>query len=82
MATFQFYVKDKTPVHLNIDSSTFLQEKYQLIEQGFEREGDIVQAASVEEAYEKFKTIYLDELQDFAHSHLFIGTVGAIGYIS
>ncbi len=63
MASFQFYQKDTITLHLNVDSSTFLQEKHQLVEQGFERVGDVILAKSVEDAYEKFKTIHFDEMQ-------------------
>ena len=78
MATFQFYVKDKTALHLDVDSSTFVTEKYQLVEQGFERVGDVVQANNVEQAYKKFKAIHLDELKNFTDNHLFSGVIDTV----
>ncbi len=71
MATFQFYKKDTVTQHLDIDSSSFLAEKNQLIEQGFERIGDTVQAGNSQLAHDKLKNIHLDELQNFTYSHLF-----------
>lgn len=79
MATFQFYQKEQIALHLDVDSPSFLTEKYQLVEQGFERIGDVVRAENAQLAHEKFKTIYLDELKNFADTHLFVGTAGVLG---
>ncbi len=81
MATFQFYVKEKTAIPLDVDSISFLVEKEQLVKQGFERIGDVLQAPDSEQALDKFKTIHLSELQDFANSHLFVGGVDTITQI-
>jgi hypothetical protein len=78
MMTFQFYVKDTTAVQLDIDSPTFSAEKDQLVEQGFERVGDVVQADNSEQAHEKFKSIHLDELGQFAGLHLVFGGIGSL----
>ncbi|WP_022941403.1 hypothetical protein [Psychromonas hadalis] len=65
MATFQFYQKDNITVHLDVDSPSFLQEKDQLVKQGFERISDIIQAETSQLAHEKFKTVHLDELLNY-----------------
>ncbi len=78
MATFQFYQKESVTQHLDVDSSSFLAEKDQLIEQGFQRIGDIVHAENSQLAHEKFKTIHLDELQNFTNSHLFSAVVNSV----
>jgi len=66
---------------LDVDSRSFLVEKEQLVEQGFERVGDVVQADNSEIAHEKCKTIYLDELNNFANTHLVAGSLGVLGGI-
>ena len=68
-------------MHLDVDSPSFLIERDQLVDQGFERIGDIVQADNSVLVHEKFKTIYLDELQDYANTHLFVATVGVSGFL-
>jgi len=81
MATFQFYKKDAVTQHLDMDSSSFLVEKDQLVEQGFERIGDVVQAENSQLAHQKFKNIHLDELQNFTHTYLFFGAIMFLGSI-
>lgn len=81
MATFQFYQKEKISLHLDVDSPSFLIERDQLVTQGFERIGDIVQAENSQLAHEKFKTIHLDELKNYAETHLFVGTLGVSGFL-
>ena len=78
MKTFQFYQKDKVILHLDIDSSSFSAEKDQIVDQGFERIGDIVKAENSQSANDKFKTIYFDELQEFSNTCLFSSVVGAL----
>ena len=78
MKVFQFYVKESTAVHLDTASPTFSSEKDQLVEQGFERVGDTVQADSSEQAFDKFKTIHLNELEQFSGTHLMAGAIGSL----
>ncbi|MGF1749363.1 MULTISPECIES: hypothetical protein [Vibrio] len=77
MATFQFYQKDKVLLHLDVSSPSFLAESEQLIDQGFECIGDIVEAENSQIAHEKFKTIHGDELKVLAKSQLVVGVVTA-----
>ena len=74
MTTFQFYKKLNALVHVNIDAPAFINEKKQLIEQGFERVGNIVQAETSYAAFNKCKAIHFNELQHFNKSHLFVST--------
>ncbi len=78
VSTFQFYVKEAVAVHLDVDSATFLAEKEQLVTQGFERVGDIIQADNSGQAFEKFKSIHLNELGEFAGSHLVASVISSI----
>ncbi|PKG40509.1 hypothetical protein [Psychromonas sp. Urea-02u-13] len=61
-AIFHFFEKDELILHLNIDSPSFLTEKEQLVEQGFERIGDPVHAQTNQQAHQKFKQMQLDEM--------------------
>lgn len=75
MSTFQFYVKEAIAVHLAVDSSTFLTEKEQLVKQGFERVGDVIQAEDAKQAFDSFKNIYMNELGEFAQTNLVSGVI-------
>ncbi|MFO6423323.1 hypothetical protein [Motilimonas sp. KMU-193] len=78
MKTFQFYVKQDAVLPLDIDDPNYSEEKAQLVEQGFELVGDLVQAETSAQAFEKFKTSDLEELAGFAGWHLVTGGIGAI----
>lgn len=77
MSTFQFYQKDKVALHLDVNSPSFLAESEQLIDQGFERIGDIVEAENSQIAHEKFKTIHDGKLTILAKSQLVVGIATA-----
>ncbi len=79
MQAFQFYVKENTAVPVDIHSDTFATEKEQLIHQGFEKTGDIIQADDSKQAFEKFKTQHLDELDKEAKWHSVTSSLFAIG---
>ena len=81
MASFQFYKKDKILVHLDVHSPSFTTENEQLIDQGFELIGDIIDAENSQVAHETFKSIHGDELRVLAKSQMWIGiaTAGAGG---
>lgn len=72
MATFQFYKKQNALVHINIDTSSFMLETEQLLEQGFEIVGDIVKAETSYVAFNKFKSTQIDQQNQFSNSHLFV----------
>ncbi|MCW8327235.1 hypothetical protein MD588_00275 [Photobacterium sp. SDRW27] len=69
MSKYQFFVQPNTHrqqfTFLNPDSETFLQEKQQLIAQGFEVEDDYIYAATEQEAVEKFKSNYIYALEEY-----------------
>lgn len=77
MASFQFYNKDSVSLHLDTNSRSFTTESEQLIEQGFEPIGDIIEAKDSRAAHEKFKSIYLNELKNFAKSQVVVGVLTA-----
>ncbi|KXI21941.1 hypothetical protein [Photobacterium sanguinicancri] len=71
MAKFQFFRQgdnEKAFTFLNPESDTFLEEKDQLLEQGFEVEGDYIYADTQEEAIEKFKSNFVYLTQEYAAS--------------
>lgn len=59
---FHFFEKDDIVLHLDINSASFLSEKEQLVEQGFERIGDPVHAHTNQQAHQKFTQMQLDEV--------------------
>ena len=73
MAKYQFLCKPdsncKAFTYLEMKSESFSNEKLQLLEMGFEVEGDVIYADSSEEAVEKFKSNFLAPLDDYANSH-------------
>ncbi|WP_299018155.1 hypothetical protein [uncultured Photobacterium sp.] len=66
---FQFFVKPNTNrqafTFLCPESETFLNEKKQLLEQGFQVEGDYIYAETEKEAIEKFKSNYVYALEEY-----------------
>lgn len=73
MAKYQFFCKPdsnrKAFTYLEMESESFSNEKLQLLEIGFEVEGDVIYADSPEEAVEKFKSNFLAPLDDYANSN-------------
>ncbi len=76
MAIFHFFEKDDVILHLDISSHSFVVEKDQLLQQGFERVGDPVHADNSQLAHENFKQIQHDELYN---SSTFIGAATSGG---
>jgi len=70
MSAYQLYKKEYVSVALDVDSRSFLTEKYQLVKQGFERIGDQVIAKDKQEALGHLNQTTLDSLYDFAMAHL------------
>lgn len=54
MASFHFFQKEETTVHLDLDSASYEVEKEQLLAQGFERISGYIEADNTEQAYKKF----------------------------
>ncbi len=71
MASYQFFKHKNSGdlVHLDIDSNTFYQEKEQLFAQGFESHGDMIQADSTEEAYQRARNIMDEAVQQYGMAH-------------
>ena len=72
MTTFQFYKKQNALVHIDIDTLSFHDEMQQLIAQGFEFIGDIVEAETSYAAFNKFKVLHLQQTLQFNNSHIFV----------
>ncbi|WP_028022479.1 hypothetical protein [Enterovibrio calviensis] len=72
MPKYQFFCKPdsnrKEFTYVDMGSETFLAEKAQLIDLGFEVEDDVIYAESSEEAIEKFKSNFCAPLEDYANS--------------
>ncbi|GLT19615.1 hypothetical protein GCM10007938_33970 [Vibrio zhanjiangensis] len=70
---FQFYSNKEFGkenfTYLNMGDETFLTEKEQLIKLGFEVDGDVIMAESVEEAIEKYKSNFIYVIEDYSNSH-------------
>ncbi|PKF49959.1 hypothetical protein [Enterovibrio nigricans] len=58
MSRYLFFLKNKVAIHVDFDGIDFYAEKFQLLEQGFEMSGDMVEAKTVAEAYELYKQRY------------------------
>ncbi|UTV29959.1 hypothetical protein [Photobacterium atrarenae] len=73
MSKFQFFCKPSTNrqafTFLNSASETFLQEKEQLLAQGFEVENEFIYADTESEAVEKFKSDYLWAIEEYTISN-------------
>jgi len=54
MASFHFFQKEETTVHLDLNSPSYQAEKEQLLAQGFERGSGYIEAENTEQAYKKF----------------------------
>ncbi|MDD1792116.1 hypothetical protein L4D06_06005 [Enterovibrio makurazakiensis] len=72
MPKYQFFCKPdsnrKEFTYADMGSETFLAEKNQLIDLGFEVEDDVIYAETTEEAVQKFKSNFLAPLEDYANS--------------
>ncbi|MGF1701490.1 hypothetical protein L4D09_14420 [Photobacterium makurazakiensis] len=73
MEKFQFFCKPNTGrkqfTFLNPSSDSFLQEKEQLLSEGFEVEDDYIYAKTESEAVEKFKSNYIYATEEYVASH-------------
>jgi len=73
MSKYQFFCKPNTNrkefTFLNSASDTFLQEKEQLLVQGFEVEDDYIYAETESEAIDKFKSNYLYAIEEYTVSN-------------
>ncbi|PSU33685.1 hypothetical protein [Photobacterium lutimaris] len=73
MAKYQFFCKPdsnrKAFTYIEMASNSFSAEKQQLLEVGFEVEGDVIYADSSDEAVDKFKSNFVAPLEDYANSH-------------
>ncbi len=72
MFTFQFYKKQNALVHINVDNQSFDEEQLQLVEHGFKSIGEAVKAQTSYAAFNKFKTLHSQKLQQIHNSHLFV----------
>ncbi|MGF1735703.1 hypothetical protein [Photobacterium satsumensis] len=72
MAKYQFFCKPdsnrKAFTYIEMASESFSTEKQQLLEMGFEVEGDVIYADSPQEAVEKFKSNFVAPLEDYVNS--------------
>lgn len=68
MSKYQFFRQQSDPASvtfLPMSSPTFLSEKAQLLEQGFEVVGDYIDAADDEEAIDKFRSGMIEPLSEY-----------------
>ncbi|CED57964.1 putative uncharacterized protein (plasmid) [Aliivibrio wodanis] len=82
MPKYQFFcIPDsnrKKFTFIDMDSDTFLTEKKQLIEGGFEVEDDVIYGDTREDAVEKFKSNYIYHLDEYNNSHVESGFLSFI----
>lgn len=73
MAAYQFFSKPdsdrKEFTYLVMGSDTFLTEKHQLLQLGFEVEDDAIHAKNPQEAVEKFRSNFLYALDEYSNSN-------------
>lgn len=68
MSKYQFFRLGQDPASttfLRMSSPSFLSEKTQLLEQGFEVVGDYIDAADDQEAIEKFRSGMIEPLAEY-----------------
>ncbi|WP_429108155.1 hypothetical protein [Aeromonas media] len=68
MSKYQFFRQGQDPANvtfLPMSSPSFLSEKSQLLEQGFEVVGDYIDAANEKEALDKFKSGMIEPLAEY-----------------
>lgn len=71
MSKYQFFRQEQAPASVTfllMSSPTFLPEKAQLLEQGFEVVGDYIDAANDKEAIEKFNSGMVEPLSEYNKS--------------
>ncbi|GAB6262320.1 hypothetical protein [Photobacterium sp. R1] len=73
MAKYQFFCipdsKRREFTYINMESDTYLAEKKQLLQSGFEVEDDVIYAKTPEEAVEKFRSNYIYALDEYNNSY-------------
>lgn len=74
MAKYQFFCLPETErrdfTFLDMASSTFQEEKAQLLKAGFIVDDDVIYADSPEEATDKFRSHFTHAVGDYAHAHV------------
>ncbi|MFM5556928.1 hypothetical protein [Aeromonas rivipollensis] len=68
MSKYQFFRQGQDPASVTVllmSSPSFLPEKAQLLEQGFEVVGDYIDAANEKEALDKFKSGMIEPLAEY-----------------
>ncbi|MGY3900996.1 hypothetical protein ACW5XF_00770 [Aeromonas lusitana] len=68
MSKYQFFRQEQDPASVTfllMSSPSFLSEKAQLLEQGFEVVGDYIDAADDEEAIAKFRSGMIEPLSEY-----------------
>lgn len=77
MAKYQFFCipnsNRKQYTFLDMASSSFLQEKSAILDQGFEVEDDVIYADSSEEAVEKFKSNFIYAVDEYGKANVSYG---------
>ncbi|WP_394209890.1 hypothetical protein [Enterovibrio calviensis] len=72
MPKYQFFCKPESNrkefTYIDMGADTFVSEKDQLLQIGFEVEDDVIYADSSEDAIEKFKSNLCAPLEDYANS--------------
>ena len=71
MSKYQFFRQGQDPASVTfllMSSPSFLPEKAQLLEQGFEVVGDYIDAANEKEALDKFKSGMIEPLAEYTKS--------------
>ncbi|KXF83150.1 hypothetical protein [Enterovibrio coralii] len=58
MSRYLFFIKDNVAIHVDFDGRDFYAEKFQLLEQGFEVSGDVIESNTVAEAYSLYQQRY------------------------
>ncbi|PSB89546.1 hypothetical protein C5F64_05895 [Photobacterium damselae subsp. damselae] len=86
VARYQFFCIPNTNrakfTFVDMGSETFLEEKKQLLESGFEVEDDVIYASSKQEAIELFKSNYLYHLKEFNDASPVIGVYTFVSEIA
>jgi hypothetical protein len=77
MAKYQFFCipnsNRKQYTFLDMASSSFLQEKSAILDQGFEVEDDVIYADSPEDAVEKFKSNFIYAVDEYGKADVGYG---------
>lgn len=77
MAKYQFFCipnsNRKQYTFLDMASSSFLQEKSAILDQGFEVEDDVIYADTPEDAVEKFKSNFIYAVDEYGKANVSYG---------